>query len=702
MLADIFCYLFLSPHESHVITSINAGATLACGTGAYAVVVAAVIEGHTGRTGRRFMLELRRIKNSVYIHLLSALLMLMNKSLSDNWYTMNEKVPPTASNRRKRELAREGDLVTYKRKRNTIEPSTVVPPNTADSAIEGISEGEGATSNDNVGPSDKSLLRSFRFHRARSIALGREKLLIRVHHHQSTWDLRKEPQVVQDFVKLKGLDRIGAISYNYYNSALISASVERWQPETNSFHFKWGEMTPILDDMEQLVGLPADSDATVIGGTWEFPAILEVFKNNLLQDLNAFNSLKAGGAENSLSLKKLKEHYAYKLEKVFSDGTAAAAKKKKGLTTRSVARAYMLYVLGSFQFPTKKGIDVSARYLVLFSKDKVAKKWSWGSTVLAHMYYNLGLWIFAHFPKLGGIPKEMDSDAYEHYDSGIHQKKPASVNEHGDTPVHHSKDIVEQYDASHHEHSSLSPNINLNDQQITTLNDQLQSVSISYLLFEDKEMEFEANINLRETLKEKTSECDMFKETIEQMKAEIELKCVVDEQCALELADLPRQLDMKILECKNLEKNNTSLEAELRSKSGLEDYNQSLSVELNKKLVVLQSHQPVLDINLAKKYEDLLAAHEAVKKNLIAKEDFRQKLVNAEEMMKSLEANNSEWHKKLVNSEEMKKTLEVDNNEWKVWRQALKKALASEGMGDMGDPTFEELFEQNERYFIIA
>ncbi|KAF6172611.1 hypothetical protein GIB67_036561 [Kingdonia uniflora] len=125
--------------------------------------------------------------------------------------------------------------------------------------------------------------------------------------------------------------------------------------------------------------------------------------------------------------------------------------------------------------------------------------------------------------------------------------------------------------------------------------------------------------------------------------------------------------ESKILECKNLEEKNTSLEAELRQKFGLEDCNQSLSVEFNKK--------PVSDTTLTKKYEDLLAAHEVIKKKLIAKEDFRQKLVNAEERMKSLEVNNSEWE---------------------VWRQALKKALASEGMGDMGDPTFEELFEHNE------
>ncbi|KAF6148364.1 hypothetical protein GIB67_025583 [Kingdonia uniflora] len=149
-------------------------------------------------------------------------------------------------------------------------------------------------------------------------------------------------------------------------------------------------MTPTLEDVEQLVGLPADGDATVIGDTWGFPSLLEIFQNNLMLDLNAFKSLKAGGAENLLSLKKLKEHYAYKLEKVLSDGTAATAKKKKGLTARSAAHAYILYVLGSFLFPMKKGTDVSARYFDLFGKDKLAKKWLWGSTVLAHMYYNLG------------------------------------------------------------------------------------------------------------------------------------------------------------------------------------------------------------------------------------------------------------------------------------------------------------------------
>ncbi|KAF6143718.1 hypothetical protein GIB67_021728 [Kingdonia uniflora] len=55
-------------------------------------------------------------------------------------YTINEKVPSITSNRRKRELAREEDLLTYKRKRKTIDPSTVVPLNTVDITNEGVSE----------------------------------------------------------------------------------------------------------------------------------------------------------------------------------------------------------------------------------------------------------------------------------------------------------------------------------------------------------------------------------------------------------------------------------------------------------------------------------------------------------------------------------------------------------------------------------
>ncbi|KAF6171077.1 hypothetical protein GIB67_010945 [Kingdonia uniflora] len=332
---------------------------------------------------------------------------------------------------------------------------------------------------------------------------------------------------------------------------MISTFAERWQLETNSFHFKWGEMTPTLDDVEELVGLPTDGDAMVIGGTWRFLTILEVFENNLLQNLNTFKSLKAGGVGNLLSQRKLKEHYAYKLEKVLSDGTAAAA-KKKGLTARSIARAYMIdkrdsahafkevtffygalassdYVQPYYpnrvvrQFNREEGIPTK-RLLIEVSnlwnakeprkfnpnnewvncfygqkwKEFILKKADRGRRVReGHLVCTEGY--LEWFASVSwNIICPITTDLAADDDVRIHQMKKASINEHGDTPVHQSED--------HHEHASLSPNAHDTipvsggsgdfDQQIIKQNYQLQ------MLKEDIE-DSEANKTLREALNKK-------------------------------------------------------------------------------------------------------------------------------------------------------------------------------------------------------
>ena len=52
-----------------------------------------------------------------------------------------------------------------------------------------------------------------------------------------------------------GLTKLLQIPHTTFDSALISAFIERWHPETNTFHFPWGEMAPSLHDVYQLLGL---------------------------------------------------------------------------------------------------------------------------------------------------------------------------------------------------------------------------------------------------------------------------------------------------------------------------------------------------------------------------------------------------------------------------------------------------------------
>ncbi|KAF6172746.1 hypothetical protein GIB67_000804, partial [Kingdonia uniflora] len=225
-------------------------------------------------------------------------------------------------------------------------------------------------------PSHLSLLTSFAIHRAKVLVLGQDLSCLRVYHHSPTWEFGEEIERVQNIVNVWGLGRIGAISYRHYNTALITAFCERWHPEIDTFHFKWGEMTITLEDVSRLIGLRVDGDLTAVEGKWGATAVKEIFRKFMYLPDRVYPDLKAGGQRISLSLKKIVDFFA--------------------------------------------------------GKDKdVNKPWSWGAATLAHLYCSLGAssrvnakglaccttllesWIFEHFPKLPGIPTPNQSGAAE-------------------------------------------------------------------------------------------------------------------------------------------------------------------------------------------------------------------------------------------------------------------------------------------------
>ena len=59
-------------------------------------------------------------------------------------------------------------------------------------------------------------------------------------------------------LSLEGLHLIPSIQLDH---ALITAFVERWRPETHTFHLPHGEMAITLQDVEVIMGLPIEGEA---------------------------------------------------------------------------------------------------------------------------------------------------------------------------------------------------------------------------------------------------------------------------------------------------------------------------------------------------------------------------------------------------------------------------------------------------------
>ncbi|VFQ64878.1 unnamed protein product [Cuscuta campestris] len=68
------------------------------------------------------------------------------------------------------------------------------------------------------------------------------------------------PVRVRQFLReygFHGVERVGGLQLDW---ALITALVERWRPETHSFHLPFGEVGITLQDVEVLLGLPVDGN----------------------------------------------------------------------------------------------------------------------------------------------------------------------------------------------------------------------------------------------------------------------------------------------------------------------------------------------------------------------------------------------------------------------------------------------------------
>ena len=156
------------------------------------------------------------------------------------------------------------------------------------------------------------------------------------------------------------------------DSTLVSALVERWRPETNTFHMKCGEITITLEDVHFILGLP------VLGmpiSCPSFDAPLRYFRDIFGDDM----------AQEWANIKKRRGISLVWLQQNFCHCPEKASRDVVGRYTK----AYVLWLCGAILFPTRSKNSVHPRYMYfLYDSNKIAT-YAWGAACLAYLYRGL-------------------------------------------------------------------------------------------------------------------------------------------------------------------------------------------------------------------------------------------------------------------------------------------------------------------------
>ncbi|KAL4326101.1 hypothetical protein GQ457_11G020720 [Hibiscus cannabinus] len=151
------------------------------------------------------------------------------------------------------------------------------------------------------------------------------------------------------------------------NPSLISALVERWRPETHTFHLPSGKATITLQDVSYHLGLPIEG----------YP-ITEKAQDNwflLGRKLLGVDLVDLDGG---------REHISW-LDQKFSNLSANTST----LIKEQFANAHILRVIGGILMPDKSRNKVHLMWLHHLQDFSEAGKFSWGSAMLTYLFRDL-------------------------------------------------------------------------------------------------------------------------------------------------------------------------------------------------------------------------------------------------------------------------------------------------------------------------
>lgn len=210
------------------------------------------------------------------------------------------------------------------------------------------------------------------------------RILTAVNHGKKChgWRFDTLPELVQHVVIPTGLQFLGQYAYQNVDNALISAFVERWHPETNTFHLPAGEMTITLDDVFHILGVAVQgrvmmNDPLDPKDLQFHMHISDFIEDSLGVEHRTFANLQDYKKSYGLPLKYLVDHFK--------------GKEVDAEHVYPLARAYMFFVLGAVGIPDKSGTAIHGKYLTNFLDMATIEEVSWGSGILAYLYRELGI-----------------------------------------------------------------------------------------------------------------------------------------------------------------------------------------------------------------------------------------------------------------------------------------------------------------------
>uniref|UniRef100_M0ZJ12 Serine/threonine-protein phosphatase 7 long form homolog n=1 Tax=Solanum tuberosum TaxID=4113 RepID=M0ZJ12_SOLTU len=230
------------------------------------------------------------------------------------------------------------------------------------------------------GPLEPSVLTQQLTHRSRDIWDGNVNMILNTRRCDGKfWDLVKKYPIhprVLEVIELSGLYGIYRSNRPSIDRSLITSLVERWRPETHTFHFRTGEATITLQDVEVLYGLPVNGDP-VLGdesirtiGDWQ----------NICQRLLGFIPRPQNFNRSSLKVTALNAHM---LEQQQLPNLATQD------MINQMARCYMFWMIAGMMMADTSGNYLKLMFLPMLEDLSVVSSYSWGSATLACLYHFL-------------------------------------------------------------------------------------------------------------------------------------------------------------------------------------------------------------------------------------------------------------------------------------------------------------------------